>query len=182
MAFQAHHDSIQAETGTTPEDSVEEMWAAFLAARPGLAPPGATWSAWHFCDNPPDADKLADLVLAGRKRATASALWSYEAEDEPMPQVGDLSVITDWMGRARCVIRTSLVEVVAFADVGDDFAAAEGEGDGSLEFWREAHLAAFGRELEALDRSPSPDMPVVCERFEVVFPVVDGPASPGRDA
>ena len=99
-----------------------------------------------------------------------------------LPQVGDLSVITDWTGTARCVIRTSLVEVVAFADVGDEFAAAEGEGDGSLAYWREAHLAAFGRELAGSGRSPGPDMPVVCERFEVVFPVVDGPASPERDA
>ena len=56
-------------------------------------------------------------------------------------------MITDWTGLARCVIRTSLVEVVAFADVGEEFAAAEGEGDGSLEYWREAHRAAFGREL-----------------------------------
>lgn len=182
MALQAHHDSMHADTGATSEDSAREMWAAFLAARPGLAPPGATWSAWHFCDNQPDADSLADLVLAGRKRATASARWSYEAENEPLPQVGELSVITDWRGTARCVIRTSLVEVVAFADVGDEFAAAEGEGDGSLAYWREAHLAAFGRELAGSGRSPGPDMPVVCERFEVVFPVVDGPASPARDA
>ena len=182
MAFQAHLDSIQAKTGKTPEDSVEEMWAAFLTARPGLAPPGATYSSWHFCDNQPDADELADLVLAGRKGATASALWSYEAENEPLPQVGDLSVITDWTGLARCVIRTSLVEVVAFAAVGEEFAAVEGEGDGSLEYWREAHRAAFGRELAGSDRSPGPDMPVVCERFEVVFPLVDDPASPGPDA
>ena len=180
MAFEAHRNSNQAKSGKTPEDSVEEMWAAFLAARPGLAPPGAACSAWHFCDNQADADELADLVLAGRKRGTASVLWSYETEDEPLPRVGDLSVITSWSGEARCVIRTSLVEVLAFADVGEDFAAAEGEGDGSLAYWREAHWAAFGRELEGFDRSPAPDMPVVCERFEVVFPLVDGPASPGR--
>ena len=31
--------------------------------------------------------------------------------------------------------------------------------------------AAFSRELEGTGRSPRPDMPVVCERFEVVFPV-----------
>ena len=161
--------------------SVEEMWAAFLAARPELAPPGAAYSAWHFCDNQADADELADLVLAGLKRATAGALWSYEAEEEPLPRVGDLSVITGWSGEARCVIRTSLVEVLAFADVGVEFAAAEGEGDGSLAYWREAHWVAFGRELEGSDRSPAPDMPVVCERFEVVFPLVDGPASPGPD-
>jgi uncharacterized protein YhfF len=152
--------------------SVEELWAAFLEARPDLAgpetPPAA---AWHFCDNQADADELAELVLAGRKRATAGALWSYEAENEPLPRPGDFSVITDWDGAAVCVIRTTGVEVVPFDEVTADFAATEGEGDASLAFWREAHWAAFSRELEDSERSPQPDMPVVCERFEVVYPV-----------
>jgi uncharacterized protein YhfF len=150
--------------------TVEELWAAFAEARPDLAGPETGYEAWHFCDNQADADELVELVLAGRKRATASALWSYEAEDEPVPRPGDFSVVTDWSGAARCVIRTVTVEVVPFDRVSADFAAAEGEGDGSLAFWREAHWAAFSREFEAAGRSPALDMPVVCERFEVVFP------------
>ena len=149
--------------------SVEELWAAFLAARPDVVGPEDTFTAWHFCDNQADADELADLVVAGRKRATAGALWSYEAEGEPLPRVGDFSVITDWSGAARCVIRTTSVEVVPFDEVTEEFAATEGEGDGSLAFWRDAHWAAFSRELEGTGRSPQPDMPVVCERFEVVY-------------
>jgi uncharacterized protein YhfF len=150
---------------------VEELWTAFLAARPDIAGPEDRYAAWHFCDNQADADELADLVVAGRKRATAGALWSYELEDEPLPQVGDFSVITGWSGAARCVIRTTCVEVVAFDQVSAEFAETEGEGDGSLAFWREAHWAAFTREFEGEERSPQSDMPVVCERFEVVFPV-----------
>lgn len=52
----------------------------------------------------------------------------------------------------------------------EGFAAAEGEGDGSLAFWREAHWAAFSRGFEGTARSAESNMPVVCERFEVVFP------------
>jgi uncharacterized protein YhfF len=151
--------------------SVEEVWAAFRAARPDVAGPEDGYTAWHFCDNQADADELVELVLAGRKRATAGALWSYEAEGEELPQPGDFSVITDWSGTARAVIRTTAAEVVAFDKVTEEFAATEGEGDGSLAFWRDAHWAAFSRELEGMGRSPSADMPVVCERFEVVFPV-----------
>jgi uncharacterized protein YhfF len=151
--------------------SVERLWAALLEARPDVAGPEDAYSAWHFCDNQADADELAGLVLAGRKRATAGALWSYEAEGEALPRAGDFSVITDWSGAACCVIRTLTVEVVAYDAVSEEFAATEGEGDGSLAFWREAHWAAFSRELEGSGRSPQPDMPVVCERFEVVFPV-----------
>jgi uncharacterized protein YhfF len=149
----------------------QELWAAFTEARPDLAGPDTPHTSWHFCDNQADADELAELVLAGRKRATAGVLWSYEAEEEPLPSPGDLSVVTDWGGSGRCVIRTTAVEVVAFDEVTADFAATEGEGDGSLAYWREAHRAAFSRELEGTGRSLQPDTPVVCERFEVVFPV-----------
>lgn len=148
--------------------SVEAMWVAFEAARPELAE-GAAYSAWHFCDNKADADELVELVLAGVKRATAGALWSYEAEGEPIPQVGDCSIITDWDGNARCVIRTTEVEVVPFEAVSAEFAAIEGEGDGSLEYWQRAHRAAFAREFEGTRYTISADMPVVCERFDVVF-------------
>jgi uncharacterized protein YhfF len=150
--------------------AVEELWTAFVEARPDLAAPETRYEAWHFCDNQADADELVELVLAGVKRATASGLWSYQDEDEPIPEPGDFSVITDWSGAARCVIRTTDVEIVPFDEVSPQFAAAEGEGDLSLAFWREAHWAAFSRELEGTERSPAQDMPVVCERFEVVFP------------
>ena len=150
-------------------ESVQEMWAAFLIARPDLADPTVAYSAWHFCSDKAAADELAQLVLSGQKRATAGAAWSYEAENEPLPQVGDFSVITDWDGAARCIIRTVFVEVVAFDQVTAEFAATEGEGDGSLEYWRREHWAYFTRDLASFGREPRLDMPVVCERFDVVF-------------
>jgi uncharacterized protein YhfF len=166
-----HHNERRAseEGGYVPGwESVEQMWEAFRS-NAGLAE-GTAYSAWHFCDNKTDADELAELVVAGVKRATAGALWAYEAEGEALPQTGDLSVITDWEGRPHAIIRVVSVEVLPFREVTPEFAAAEGEGGGSLRFWREAHWAAFSRELEVLGREPAEDMPVVCERFEMVFP------------
>lgn len=44
-----------------------------------------------------------------------------------------------------------------------------GDGDRSLEFWRAAHWPYFVRELAELGIEATRDMPVVCERFEVVY-------------
>jgi len=126
------------------------------------------YSVWHFCDNEEDADELAWLVLAGRKRATASVLWAYQA-NEPLPQVGEYSVITNWAGEAQCIIRTNQVEVVPFNQVTAEHAAAEGEGDLSLAYWREVHWRVFSRELAASGKPASETMPVICEAFEVLF-------------
>jgi len=151
------------------ESSVEALWAAFMAARPDLVGPDTTYESWCFSDNEADANELAALVLAGRKRATTGDLWSYEVEHEELPQVGDLNVITDWAGNAVCVIRTTGVEILPFDAVTEEFAATEGEGDGSLEYWRRVHQEVFSRRLPDIGKVFEPDMPVVCECFEVVY-------------
>ena len=82
---------------------------------------------------------------------------------------GDLSIVTDWSGKPLCVIETQSLEVVPFNEVSAEFAATEGEGDGSLAFWQAAHRACFTRECIAAGREFSESMLVACERFRVVY-------------
>ena len=150
----------------TPD--VATYWERFLAASPGFDR-GRFLEAFYFGDSERLANELAQLVLAGTKRATAGLLWANEAEGKPVPRAGDLSVVTDWSGRPLCVMETTRVDIVPFDQVSDEFAAVEGEGDGSLAYWRRGHDAYFKRECARLGRAPEPDMPVVCERFLGVF-------------
>ena len=144
------------------------FWARF--ARTHGAPVDDRFhEAFAFGDSAAMADDLAALVLQGTKRATASALWTYEAEGQPMPQPGGLSIVTDAADRALCVIETRSVEVVPFREVTAEFAATEGEGDGSLAYWRRVHEDFFTRECVAAGRAFSDTMPIVCECFEVVY-------------
>ena len=59
-----------------------------------------------------------------------------------------------------------------FDRVSEEQAFREGEGDRSLEYWRRVHEDFFRRELAGAGLAFSPDMPVVCEEFEVVWPPV----------
>lgn len=155
-------------------ERVRPFWSAFLGetGRPDQTP---LYDAFYFAEGQAVADELAGLVLRGEKVATAGLLWEYEAEGRRPPRPGDLSVVTTWDGTPRCVIETAEVRVLAFEDVDEAFAAAEGEGDRSLAYWREVHWAYFGRVCERLGRPPSRRMPIVCERFTVVFaPQGDG--------
>ena len=152
-------------------ETPEELWAAFVASGLPASEEAsrASYTSWSFGIGAEMADELVGLVLEGPKRATAGALWSYEHEGETLPQPGDFSVITDGSGHARCIIRTTSVEIVPFESVGAEFAAAEGEGDLSLDYWRDGHWRYFTRELAEYGRAPEPDMPIVCERFEMVY-------------
>jgi uncharacterized protein YhfF len=147
---------------------VAAFWQSFVDSQTDDPTP-RFFEACHFDDNQPSADALAQLVLAGRKRATASLAWTYEAASAPLPKAGDLSVVTNWARVPLCVIETRRVDLVPFDKVCEEFAATEGEGDGSLRQWQAEHWAYFGRECLRIGRSPDPGMPVVCERFEVVF-------------
>jgi uncharacterized protein YhfF len=149
--------------------AVLQFWQAFLTATPQRAP-HRFYEAFHFSDNETDANELAQLVMAGRKRATAALVSSFGDEGKRLPQPGDLSVVTNWRGDPLCVIETLRIDIVPFEEVSEEFAATEGEGDGSLRYWREAHWAYFQRECAAAGREAHSRMMVVCERFELVNP------------
>lgn len=144
-----------------------KAWADALRAE-GLAIDPVRASSWMFGDSPALARELADLVIAGPKRATAGLLWTYDRERLPLPEPGDPSIVTLADGAPVCLIETTRCDVVPFGEVDAEFAAAEGEGDGSLAYWRREHWAYFTRECEGLGVAPSEDMPVVCERFRLV--------------
>ena len=86
----------------------------------------------------------------------------------PLPVVGETWAVIDGRGRQRCRCRTTRVEVRAFGDVDAEHAAAEGEGDASLERWREVHRAFFAREAERDGFTFDEASPVVLERFEML--------------
>ncbi len=147
----------------------QEFWRAACRAVPDLTS-AADHQIWHFGDSEPLARDLADLVLRGPKRATAGLLWDAELDPTMMPMLDGCSLVTDHAGVPLLIIRTTQVEVRPYDKVDADFAAAEGEGDGSLDYWRAAHWAYFSRRCEALGRAPSIDMPVILERFALVYP------------
>lgn len=157
---------------TLPE-RYRDYWAGFEALR-GAGCEERFYEAFHFDDSERVANELAALVLAGRKRATASLLWVCEMEQKPVPAAGDLSIVTDWAGEPLCIIESWRVEVVPYAEVTEAFAAREGEGDLSLDYWRRVHWEYFSRECERIGRSPVETMPVVCESFEVVYSEATG--------
>ena len=90
----------------------------------------------------PSREKLVNLILHGQKRATAGLLTSdYEAEGEPIEHVGELLAIVDNDGTHVGTMQVTRCEVLRFADVPDELALAEAEGDLNAADFRASHLA-----------------------------------------
>jgi len=129
----------------------------------GLAAKYRNLEIAEFGDGEELRDELVDLIVSGKKSATCGSLAMYEEEGEPLPLVGEQFIVPNWQGKPRAIIKTTSVEMKRFDAVDEDFARAEGEGDLSYEFWRNAHIDFFTR-----NGGFSPDMKLVCERFEIV--------------
>ncbi|WP_312282290.1 ASCH domain-containing protein [Pseudescherichia sp.] len=124
--------------------------------------PGAL--VWHFGDSPKLADELVQLVLSGIKTATCCSKNSFQREYErgEAPCAGSYSIILDGTGQPVCVIQTVRLQVIRFCEMTSELASKEGEGDLSLEYWKEGHKRYFERE-----GTYSEEMELVFEEFEL---------------
>jgi uncharacterized protein YhfF len=152
------------------ESAVGKYWSDFLATQPADSPYRTkTYTAEGFGDHPQLADELGQLVLSGIKTGTCAAVWDYEFEGQPFQKVGDVWIVLDGKGVPMCITETTEVTFRRYNEVDEDFARAEGEGDLSLRYWREAHKNFFTRILPKFGKAFTEDMPLVCERFKVIY-------------
>ena len=134
----------------------------------GVELPAGPLRADGYGDSPELSAALLALIRGGRKRAGTGLLWAMQAEAEDIPQVGQIEIVVDHRNEPALVTRITRVEVVPYNQVTAEYAAIEGEGDGTLDFWRKAHWAFFSREGRRIGREPTETMPVVCSVFEVL--------------
>lgn len=131
--------------------------------------PSAYIESFSFGFTKEDASEIADLVLDGVKTATGSVLWSYEADDKPIPRVGDHWVVLDGASVPICVIRTTDIEIIPFDEVSEIYAREGGEEDRTLKTWRPIYWSYILSECKRIGRAPHPQAPLVMERFVVVY-------------
>jgi uncharacterized protein YhfF len=123
----------------------------------------------HFCDNEKDANECLDLVMKNVKKATSPSLLGLQLRNERLPKIGEFFVITDWSGKAKCIVKTTAVKLKPYFSIDENYALKEGEGDKSLAYWKKTHWDYYTRELSEFNREPRESMIVICQEFEKVF-------------
>ena len=138
-------------------------WDKALRKLGPLAPKNC--SPFWLGDSDELSDKLCTLVLGGKKTATASLLWEWEFEKLSPPVPGEKHILLDWFNAPLGILTNTSVNIVPFINVTADFAELEGEGDLSLEWWRQTHWGYFKNVCININRTSTEDMPVVCQEF-----------------
>ena len=150
--------------------SVVELWEAFIEINPNYK--DKELGEWfNFCDNEKDAKECAQLTRDGIKQATSTSLWWFEKNNTDLPEVGNIYVVTDWYKIAKAIVEVVKVEQTPFNQITDEYAAIEGEGGKSLEYWKKVHWDYYSLEMEEFGEKPTEDMMIVCEQFKTIFTV-----------
>jgi len=149
-------------------EAAEGFWLRYLAASDVDERTRYT-DLTSFGDSVELADELLELILSGRKRATAGSIADYELEGIAIPQAGDRWIACDGRGVPRVVIETTEVRVGPLSSVDEQFAWDEGEGDRTRDDWLRGHTEYFQRTHADAGLEFHPDIPIAFERFEVAY-------------
>jgi len=156
------------------EEITKAYWQKFLSTLPADSLyHSKSYIAEGWGDSSEMADELGALIAQGTKTGTCSALWEWEAEGEAIPEKGLVTIVLDGKDEPLCIVESTEVTIRNYNEVDAQFAHDEGEGDLSLEYWREAHRNFFSRTLPKIGKEFSEEMPLVCERFKLIFATTD---------
>ena len=150
----------------SPLPSIFELRRAL--EQQGVALPAGPVRVDAYGDSESLSNELLALIRSGRKRAGTGLLWLHEHLNEPIAQAGEIEIVINYAGVPSVITRTVSSKVIPFNEVTAKYAAIEGEGDGSLQHWRQAHWAYFSRECQRIGRISNQSMPVVCSIFEIL--------------
>lgn len=155
----------------TVENSVNTMWNNFTKANPEYKTE-AVPDSWFFHDNKSDANRLAQLTLNGKKRASSGLYLWYKEANASLPKVGTKQIVTNYNGRAIAIIETKKVDTIPFSNITKAYAALDmGTTIEPLKKWKNAHWAFFTNALKESGKQPTQNMLVVCEVFETIWPI-----------
>ena len=93
-----------------------------------------------------------------------------ELEGWPEPEVDQYNIVLDGDDKPAAVIRTVSIRRCRFSDVNEEHACWEGENERTLESYIREHTKYYTRRGAAVGFEFTPDMEVILDRFELVYP------------
>ncbi len=146
---------------------LEDFWESFLEEK-GLPYSTECVEVFRFGRDERESERLLKLVLRGKKRASTNSYLAYEIDGDDIPKKGEYSIVTDWDGVPRCVIKTTRVSIIPFNEITLEQARKEND-DKTLEEWQNKHRDFFVTHGAMVGYEFSEDMSVVYEEFRVEY-------------
>lgn len=145
------------------------FWKKYLSSLSDLEQPKNPFITASFAGNREVTDKLLSLYLNGKKSAGSSIVEDFLIAGDPLPKVGNYWIFLNSKDEPSCILRTERIMVHKFKDIPLEIAHAEGEGDLSLNYWRQVHTELYSPFLAQWGIKNIEEATVITEFFQIVF-------------
>lgn len=157
------------ETEDEIDKTVYEIWNNFTKSNPQFKKDELPDSDF-FHNNENDANRLAELIVNGKKKASSGLYIWYKETNADLPKIGTKLIVTDFDGKAQAIIETKKVDTIPFNKISIDYAELDmGTDIEPLEKWKKAHWEFFANAIEQSGQIPTEEMLIVCEWFETIW-------------
>jgi len=151
------------------DQSVRKMWNNYIKSNPEFKEEEIPESEF-FHNNEKDANRLAELTIKGKKKASSGLLSLYKQYNVDLPKVRAKQIITDFDGKAKAIIENMRVDTIPFNKISKEYAELDmGTDIEPLKKWKKAHWDFFESFLEESGEKPTEEMLIVCVKFETIW-------------
>lgn len=145
--------------------SSQKMWNSFISENPDLK--DVHYHIWRFVEGPEYRKNIFKRILDGEVSGESFSTDLFDANGEPLPEVGQYNVICDERNQAYCIVKTVQVLETTFDSVNPHMANIE--GCDSVEKWKKYNKIKYERICEKLDIEFNRGLPLIFEEFEIVY-------------
>jgi len=165
-----NQSEISTETDNGIDQSIPEMWNDFIQKNPEFKNDEIPESDF-FHNNEADANRLAELTLTGKKRASSGLYSLYQQYNVDLPTVGAKQIVTDFNGKAKAIIENVSVNTIPFNKISKEYAELDmGTDIEPIEKWKKAHWDFFESFLKENGEKPTEEMLIVAVKFKKIWP------------
>ena len=165
-----NQSEMMTETEDGIDQSVSEMWNKFIQLNPEFKNDEIPESDF-FHNNEKDANRLAELTLTEKKRASSGLYSLYEQYNADLPSIGTKQIVTDFNGKAKAIIENVSVDIIPFNKISKEYAELDmGTDIEPLGKWKKAHWEFFENFLKESGGKPTEEMLIVAVEFKKIWP------------
>ena len=151
------------------QDQLDGFWREAKSALPQAGLADDYQVRWIGLDDE-TTRQIFELITLGDKTGTFTLPWIIERTEQPAPAVGDCIILIGFDGTPTQLLRLTHIEQVPFGEITAAHTAVDGTPVRALEVWKPLHTQYWNSLLAPWSLSVSDTMPVLIEKFELLYP------------
>ncbi len=117
--------------------------------------------------------KILFYIVNNEKVGTYSLPWLHEMYPWSKSNIGDYILHVDFKGKPFAIVQIIKLELLCFKDITQNHTNFDGPPVRDINIWKKLHQEYWSRELKAINKKTTPEMPVVIEEFKCIFFIED---------